>query len=504
MAQNDVLLKIEGLSKSFGITHANQNIDLELHAGEIRGLAGENGSGKSTLLSQIAGMYGSDEGAMLLEGKPYKPGSPIEAQKCGISMIVQELGMIGNLPSGINIFMGNTKEFSKGPFLNLKKFYKMAEEVRVKWDLPKLNFKRFAGTLNVEQRKMMELVRALACDPKILILDEVTQSLSQDNRQVIYKVIKRFKEEGRSILMISHDLEETMKISDTISVLRDGKMIGTVNAGEISEDELKKMMVGRELNGEYYREDQEDTHGEKILFSMDGVSSHTGIRNLSFDAHEGEIIAFCGLSDSGIHDIGQLAYGLMKPAAGSVKLATDKGEITIKSSMDGLRNKMAYVPKDRDGEAMLMKSTIEQNLVLPSAEELEGKLGYLKQSDMDKLATKAKEDYRVKCTGIHQKVNALSGGNKQKINLGRWLTKDLNVLVVDCPTRGVDVGVKAYMYSVLRDAKKKGLATVMITDELSEAMGMADRIIVMKNGEVVKEISRSEGFSEESIIEVMI
>ena len=501
---SDVLLKIEGLSKSFGITHANKDIHLELKAGEVRGLAGENGSGKSTLLSQIAGLYGSDEGKMYLEGQEYKPSSPIDAQSKGIAMIVQELGMIGNLPSGINIFMGNTKRFRKGPFLNLKKFYDEAEAVRKKWDLPPLNFKRMAGTMNVEQRKMMELVRALACDPKILILDEVTQSLSQDNRQVIYKVIERCKAEGRSILMISHDLEETMRISDTISVLRDGEMIGTVNASEINDDELKRMMVGREVSGAYYRDDQEETHGEKVLFSMKDVSSHTGIRNLNFEVRDGEIIAFCGLSDSGIHDIGQLAYGLMPPATGKVVLSAEGGALEVTNPRVALNNKMAYVPKDRDGEAMLIKSTIEQNTVLPSVEQIKGKCGILKNADMKALAEKAKADFRVKCTGIRQKVNALSGGNKQKINLGRWMIKDLKVMIVDCPTRGVDVGVKAYIYECLRETKKQGIATVMITDELSEAMGMADRIIVMKNGEIVKEISRSEGFNEESIIEVMI
>ena len=500
----DVLLKIEGLSKSFGITHANKNINLELKAGEVRGLAGENGSGKSTLLSQIAGLYGSDEGVMYLNGKEYKPSSPVDAQNSGVAMIVQELGMIGNLPAAINIFMGHTKEFSKGPFLDLKKFYTMAEEVRVKWDLPKLNFRRMAGTMNVEQRKMMELVRALACDPKILILDEVTQSLSQDNRQVIYKVIERCKAEGRAILMISHDLEETMRISDTISVLRDGEMIGTVNASDITDDELKRMMVGRELSGVYYRDDQKETHGDKVLFSMQDVSSDTGISDLNFEVRDGEIIAFCGLSDSGIHDIGQLAYGLMKPTTGKVVLSTETGDLEITNPRIALNNKMAYVPKDRDGEAMLMKSTIEQNTVLPSVEQLKGKFGLLKSSDMRRLANEAKEDFRVKCTGIKQKVNALSGGNKQKINLGRWMIKDLKVMVVDCPTRGVDVGVKAYIYDCLRETKKQGIATIMITDELSEAMGMADRIIVMKNGTIVKEISRSDGFNEESIIEVMI
>ncbi len=500
--KNDVLLKIEDLDKSFGITHANKKICMELHKGEVRGLAGENGSGKSTLLSQIAGIYGSDSGTMYKDGELYQPKSPIDANTHKIAMIVQELGLVGDLPASVNIFLGKTNQFAKAGILNLKKLRQEAEKVLERWELPPMNFRKKASAMNVEHRKMIELVRALASDPDILILDEVTQSLSHDNREVIYKLIEKFKSEGRSVILISHDLEETLRITDTISILRDGELIDTVISKETSESELKRKMVGRELNEEYYRLDMEEDYQDEIVFSLKNISSETGIQNVSVDVHKGEIMAFCGLSDSGIHDIGQLAYGLMRPTKGEAYLHSDN--INITSSTQALAHRMAYVPKDRDGEALLMGSHIMNNCVLPSAEELKGKLGYLSQTKMRALAEDAKESFQIKCTGVTQNMNGLSGGNKQKVNLGRWMVKDLQVMVIDCPTRGVDVGVKAYIYQCLKKAKKKGIAILMITDELSEAIGMADNIVVMKDGAVKKTIGRSSGFKEEEIIEVMV
>lgn len=499
---NDVILKIVDLDKSFGITHANKKISLELRRGEVRGLAGENGSGKSTLLSQIAGIYGSDSGAMYKDGEPYSPKSPIDANTHKIAIIVQELGLVGNLPAAVNIFLGKTDRYAKAGVISLKKLYAEAEEVLKRWNLPAMNFRRKAAAMNVEQRKMIELVRALSADPDILILDEVTQSLSHDNREVIYKLIQRFKEEGRSVILISHDLEETLKITDTISILRDGELIDTVDSKTTTENELKRKMVGRELNEEYYRVDNEEQYEEEVIFSLKNVSSATGVSEVSVDIHKGEIMAFCGLSDSGIHDVGQLAYGLMKAVGGEVYLHTDQKQIT--SPAEALKHRMAYVPKDRDGEALLMGSHIMNNTVLPSAEGLCGKLGYLSAARMKSLAEDARRMFQIKCTGVMQNMSALSGGNKQKVNLGRWMVKDLQVMIVDCPTRGVDVGVKAYIYQCLKEAKKKGIAILMITDELSEAIGMADNIVVMKNGRVEKMIGRSSGFCEEEIIEVMV
>lgn len=493
----EALLKIENLNKRFGITHANVNINFELAPGEIRGLAGENGSGKSTLLSQIAGIYRSDSGKMYIRGKEYAPQNPVDANARKVSMIVQELGMIGTLPASMNIYLGKT-----APFISLKKLQRDADAVAKRWELPRMNLKRQAASMNIESRKMVELIRALAVDPDILILDEVTQSLSHDNRNVIYNLIKKFREEGRAIILISHDLEETLKITDSISIMRDGVLMETVDSKAVTEDDLKRKMVGRELKGEYYRADQEDQYEDEVVFSMQNVSTHGGIKNVDFKLHKGEILAFCGLSDSGIHDIGQIAYGLMPLSSGAVYL-NQKG-IKITKPTQALKNHMAYVPKDRDGEALMMKASIMRNFVLPSLEEMAGKCGFLKYGRLKRMAEDNRKAFKLKCTGIGQNMNGLSGGNKQKVNLGRWLAKELDILIVDCPTRGVDVGVKAYIYQCLREAKKKGIGTLMITDELSEAIGMADTIIVMRNGEIKKKIQRSSQFNEEKIIEVMV
>lgn len=491
------LLKIENLNKSFGITHANININLTLGRGEIRGLAGENGSGKSTLLSQIAGLYGSDSGKMYINGVEYCPRNPIEANKRKVAMVVQELGMIGALPAGVNIYLGKTKKI-----VSLKELQKNADAVSDLWELPRLNLRKMAGSMNIENRKMVELVRALSVDPDILILDEVTQSLSHDNREIIYQLIKKLKDKGRSVILISHDLEETLRITDTISILRDGKLLETVVSADTSEDTLKRKMVGRELSGDYYREDFEDQYQEEVVFSLNNVSTATGIKNVDVKLHKGEILAFCGLSDSGIHDIGQVAYGLLPPVDGEVYF--NKKGIQITKPTQALKNHIAYVPKDRDGEALMMKTSIMHNFVLPSIQELRGRAGFLNYGKLRSAAEENRRAFQLKCMGINQNMNGLSGGNKQKVNLGRWLGKDLDILIVDCPTRGVDVGVKAYIYQCLREAKKKGIGIIMITDELSEAIGMADNIVVMKNGEIKKTIRRSSHFNEEEIIEVMV
>lgn len=498
----DTLLKIENLNKSFGITHANRNVCMELKRGEVRALAGENGCGKSTLLSQIAGIYRSDSGTMTIEGQPYAPKDPLDANGRKVAMVVQELGLLGDLPAGVNIFLGKTKRYTKCGIVNLKQLYQAANDELKKWNLPPMDFKKLAANMNIEGRKMIELVRALSIDPDILILDEVTQSLSLDNRKVIYKLLDKFRELNKSVIFISHDLEETVGISDTISIMRDGELLETVDSGSISQDELKQRMVGRKLEGEYYRQDNEATYDDEVVISFKDVTTATGLNNISFDVHKGEILAFCGLSDSGIREIGKTAYGLVKPTAGKVHLHTEQMDVT--DSITSLRNRMSYVPKDRDGEALLMDTSIMRNMCLPSVENIKGALGYLDNKKMRDLAARARQEFEVKCTSINQNMSGLSGGNKQKINLGRWLTKDLQVLIVDCPTRGVDVGVKSYIYQRLREAKKDGLAVILITDELVEAIGMADNIIVMQHGEIRGEFCRSDVFSEGKLIEVMI
>jgi len=500
--RDEFVLEIRGLNKHFGPTYANKNIDFTLKPGEIRGLIGENGSGKSTLISQIAGIHKRDSGEMFVNGEPYDPHSPLDANNHKISMVMQELGVVGNLSAGVNVFLGRTEQFSRFGIVNLKKMNKAAQEEFQKWGLSMPNLSDMTDGMMIESRKMIELARALSVDPDILLLDEVTQSLSLNNRSKLYELIKKFKAMGRSIIVITHDIEEMVEITDTITVLRDGEVVGNVNSRETTPDEIRMMMVGREINGDYYRADMKPDYSDEVVLEVKNLTVPHEFTDVSFEVHAGEILGFCGLSDSGIHSVGKAVYGLSKPTSGSVHLKSNGIDIT--KPMVALRNNVGYVPKDRDNEALMIQASIKDNFCLPSLVELEDKAWFLSPKKLNKLSDEMVESLSVKCTGINQRMSALSGGNKQKVNFGRWLAKDLKLLILDCPTRGVDVGVKAYIYHLMKEAKQKNIAIILISDELTEVLGMADRLLVMKDGCVTKEIRRDEDFTEQSVIGVMI
>ena len=496
------ILEIRGLNKHFGPTYANRNIDFTLRRGEVHGLIGENGSGKSTLLSQIAGMYPSDSGEMLMDGKSYKPHSPMDANDFRISMVMQELGVVGNLPAGVNVFLGRTGQFAKGGIVNLRALNKAAAEQFTKWELPMPALNQLTDGMMIEERKMIELARALSIDPEILLLDEVTQSLSLNNRNKLYELIRKFKAMDRSVIVITHDIEEMIEITDCITVLRDGEVVGEVPSAETTPDEIRMMMVGRKISGDYYRDDLKPDYSDEVVLQVRGLTVPHEIEDVSFDVHAGEILAFCGLSDAGIHSVGKAVYGLSKRSAGTVHMVPTNTDIV--SAPQALANYMGYVPKDRDNEALMIHASIRDNSVLPSVEELRGKLGFLAPGKLNGMASGIRSRFSVKTTGIGQTMDALSGGNKQKVNLGRWLAKDLKLLILDCPTRGVDVGVKANIYALMKEAKKANIAIILISDELTEVLGMADRLLVMKDGRVTREIRRDEDFTEQSVIGEMI
>lgn len=498
----DNILEIKGLHKYFGSTCANKNIDFTLKRGEVRGLAGENGSGKSTLLSQISGIYLKDAGKMKLNGDAYDPRSPLDAANHKIGIVVQELGVLSTLPAGVNVFAGRLRKFSRFGIINMKKLYEEAEAQFEKWGLMRVPLRKMCSNMQIETRKMIELARALSIEPDILILDEVTQSLSQNNREMLYKLIEKMKAAGKTVVIITHDLEEMIDICDRITVLRDGEIVGTKECTNLDPNELKRMMVGREISCEYYREDNEPDYEDEVILKAENLSVPHGISEVSFEVHRGEILGFCGLSDSGIHLVGKAVYGLEPQKTGKVTLCSRKLE--IRNGQTALQNGMAYVPKDRDGEALMMRDSIVNNFVFPSVVQLQGKMGLLSPKKLNEVAAKGIEEFQVKCCGANQKMEGLSGGNKQKVNLGRWLLKDLDVLVLDCPTRGVDIGVKAYIYKLMREAKKQGLAIILISDELAEILGMSDRVIIMRDGVIRGEFERGENFTQEKLIEVMV
>ncbi|MDR2354752.1 MAG: ATP-binding cassette domain-containing protein, partial [Clostridiales Family XIII bacterium] len=346
------LLTIRGLNKRFGPTHANRDIDFSLKRGEIRGLIGENGSGKSTLISQIAGLYRRDSGEMLLNGEAYDPHSPLDANARKISMVMQELGVVGSLPAGVNVFLGHTKRFTRGGVVNLKALNRAADAIFEEWNLPKVPLNKPADGMMIETRKIIELARALSIDPDVLLLDEITQSLSMNNRNRLYEMLKRLKSMDKSVIVITHDVEELIEITDTITVLRDGAVVGEVKSSETTPDEIKLMMVGRDMSGEYYRSDTAPAYGEELVLRVADLCVAGEIEDVSFELHAGEILGFCGLSDSGIHSVGKAVFGLSKPSGGTVFL--HKRGMEIKNPTQALQNNVAYVPKDRDNEALMI------------------------------------------------------------------------------------------------------------------------------------------------------
>ena len=500
MSENNAVLEIRGLNKSFGSTKANVDINVTFMKGEVHGIAGENGSGKSTLLSQLAGMLESDSGEVFLKGQPYKPSSPVDAMNNSIAMVVQELGVIGNLPAGINIYLGRMDEVCKRGIVNFGKIRKNVKEVRQEWHLPEYPLGRRCDLMNVEQRKMIELTRALSVNPDILILDEITQALSHNNRKLLYEIIAKLRDQGKTIILITHDIEEMVEITDRITVMRDGHVIETLNSCDVTANQIKSKMVNRELDGDFYRSDNEPSWEDEVVISVKDVSVEGSLDHLSFDLHKGEILGFCGLSDSGIHDVGKAMYGLF----GKKNVTLTEGNIQITDPITALNSGIGYLPKDRDGEGLMMDNDICDNFCVPSYRELSSKIGTLTNRTMYKASDAAMKRFNVKAEDSDTLMNSLSGGNKQKVNLGRWLIKDLKVMILDCPTRGVDIGVKAYIYKEMMEAKKAGLAIVLISDELLEALGMSDRLMVVNSGRVVMEMLRGEDFTEEKVIGVMI
>lgn len=490
------------INKTFGATRANKDVSLTLERGEVRGLVGENGSGKSTMVSILAGIQTKDSGEMYKEGKKYEPESPSDAYRNGIGIVVQELGLVDGLSVAANIFLGRTAQFTRSGLIDLRALYNAARNELERWRLGNIPVESMAGSLTVEERKLVELARALSIDPDILILDEITAALSHDKRQLLYGLITDLKAKGKAVIIISHDLEEVIQLTDRITIMRDGEVVDTTNSRGLTPDELKRLMVGREIRGHYYRQETKEDYDEEVVLEVRNLSVDGAFADVSFDLQRSEILGIGGLGGSGIRELGKALFGIAKPSSGSVYLRTRK--VRIESPGQAIKAGIGYVPKDRDREALMLSASVEDNFCLPSTRELEARLWFLSPLRMRKLSTKAVSDYEVKTAGVTQVIGALSGGNRQKVNLGRWMLRDIDVLILDCPTRGVDVGVKAYIYGLMNEARKHGLSIIMISDELPELIGMSDRIIVMKSGRVSGIFRRAEHPTEEEIIEVMI
>ena len=498
--ENNILLRAEHIDKRFGLTHAVKDVSLTLARGEIRGLIGENGSGKSTFSQMLCGIYTIGGGTFNLDGQELHVRNQVEANDAGVAIIVQEMGTLSGLTVAENIFLGHEKPFMNHGIKNTPAMNREAQKLLDEYGFGRIKAGMMIDHYNFEDRKLVEIVKATYMKPKILIVDETTTALSQDGRMELYKIMDKTRDDGRAVIFISHDLQEVLAHTDTISILRDGEYIDTVRSRDVTEDDLKRLMVGREIGNAYYRTDYGEPISDEVVLRAEKLTVPGMIEGISFELHRGEILGFGGLSESGMHEIGKAVFGASWDRQGRVSLA-DGTEIN--DIPTAISHSIAYTSKDRDNESIIVNETIRNNIVLPSLEDLaHGKL--IRKKELDSFADKFAKQMQIKMQHTGQFVSDLSGGNKQKVVLARWIGKDSDILVLDSPTRGIDVKVKQAIYALMQELKKQGRSIIMISEELPELMGMSDRILIIRDGKISGEFLRSPDLDEETLIAKMV
>lgn len=498
---SEVSIEIKNMYKNFGATHALVDVSFSFNKGEIRGLIGENGSGKSTVSSIIAGIQQPTSGEMFLFGEKWAPRTSLEAQNAGIAMIVQEAGTIARISVAENIFLGNYKPFMRHLAVNRKLMNAEAAKALAKIGVTDIDPSLQCSHYSMEDRKLIEIARAMYFDPKILIVDETTTALAQKGRSILYRLIHEQAEKGNTVIMISHDLDEMMEHCDVLTVLRDGVVIQDIAKEDFSADLIKSRMVGREIQGNYYRTDF-DGYGDEVVLKADCITTMKDLLCFDLELHKGEILGIGGLSDCGIHTIGRALYGLEDIVDGQVILP-QKGNVVIDKPKTAFDNSVGYVSKNRDTESLELNASIKANIA---------STGYKRNRKGPFVNFPLETDYvanqinrlLIKCQGPWQVVRALSGGNKQKVVFGKWCAYDAQIMILDCPTRGVDIGVKAAMYQLIYSMKKEGKSIILISEELTELCGMSDRLLIIKDGRVSGEFFRKDGFDERVLVDYMI
>lgn len=499
----EVLFRAEGICKYFGPTVALDHVDLSVRRGEIMGLIGENGSGKSTISSIASGMQPPNEGKMFFKGQPHKPATMVEGLRLGVGMIVQESGVVPGITVAENIFLGDEKKFRKGPIISRKLMNQEAAKALAQIGFADVAPETPMAALDIEQRKLVEVAKVMYAQPEMLIVDETTTALSQSGRDKLYEVMRQMRDQGKSVMFISHDLQELMDICDRLTVLRDGKLIAIVEHEEFDENQIKQHMVGREVSEHYYREDYGTPISDEVVLSIRNLTTGYGpLQNFSMELHKGEIVGIGGLSHCGMHELSKAIFGDAPVIAGEVIHVPTGDRIT--TPIVAMQHGLGYVSKDRDKEALVLSASIRDNIISAGLDKLKNKLGLIHPGKEHSYVQAQVESLSIKCHNMDQPVQYLSGGNKQKVVFGKWVGRDSEILILDCPTRGVDIGVKAAMYQLMEEMLAEGKSIILISEELTELIGMSDRLIILKDGLISGTFMRSKDLSEGEIINAMI
>jgi len=488
---DDVLVSMEGVEKSFPGVHALSQCQFELCRGEVHALVGENGAGKSTLMKVLAGVYSKDAGRIFYKGNEVVVPNPRAALNMGISMIHQELNLMPHLTVAQNIFIGREPRTSARFILDEKE---INEKTRQLFEMMRLNLdpRTKVSQLTVAKQQMVEIAKALSFNSEVLIMDEPTAALTDTEIDELFRIIRELRAKGVGIVHISHRLEELKQISDRITVMRDGRYVDTVRTQDVAIDRIISMMVGRVI----YEATPElpEVPSQEVVLAVRNLNRGNAIKDVSFDLKRGEILGFAGLVGAGRTEVGRAIFGADPIDSGEIYVQGKK--VQIKSPGDAVRHSIAYLSEDRKRYGLALKMDVEANIVLATFKKFLGFLGWVNSARTRATAKQYVDALSIRTPGLQQKVMNLSGGNQQKVVIGKWLTADTNVLIFDEPTRGIDVGAKSEIYRLLNDLAQQGKAIIMISSELPEILRMSHRVIVMCEGRITGELDIADATQE--------
>ena len=487
------ILKMDGIVKEFPGVKALDGVNIELYEGKVMALMGENGAGKSTLMKILSGVYKKDGGTIYYKGIEEDIKGPKDAANKGIAIIHQELNLVNDLSIGENIFLG--REPKKGFKIDFNKLYSDADTLLKKLNITKSS-RELVGNLSIGEQQMVEIAKALSLDAKIIIMDEPTDALTDKETESLFNVIRELKSEGKAIVYTSHRLKEIFEICDYITVLRDGKYVGTEDLANLTEDTMIEMMVGRKLTEQFPRKIIE--LGDTVLKVENLNNQH--IHDISLEVKAGEVLGISGLIGAGRTELAKTIYGHFKKQSG--KVYVNGKEVNNKSSQDGLKNKIAYVSEDRKGDGLIVELSIKENMTISSLNSIASLLKINKNKET-KIVKEYIDRINIKTPSENQLIKNLSGGNQQKVAIAKALMTEPEVLILDEPTRGVDVGAKKEIYDLINNFKSKGKAVIMISSEMPEILGLSDRIIVLSQGSITGEFDIKDA-SQEAILKCAV
>lgn len=491
--KHQVFFTAAGINKSFPGVHALSDVDFELRRAEVHALVGENGAGKSTLARIIAGVEVSDSGRMFLGGQSYRPDGKADAEARGIRMVMQELHLVANLTAAENIFI--EKLPARFGIINYEKLNAAAKRIMRQVGLSDVDPTAPVRSLGTGQQQMVEIAAGLSQQCRILVLDEPTASLTDNEIELLFDQIKKLRADGVSIIYISHRIEEVMRIADRVTVLRDGKVISTDSTSEVSIDDIIRMMVGRDLEHEQMRH---TTPPSKVALRVVGLTLGERVKNVSFKLHQGEILGFAGLMGSGRTETMRAIFGADRADSGSIYLHGSKEPAIIRRPRDAVSNGIAFLTEDRKEQGLFLPLPIRSNISLMRLSDV-SRFGWVNQVQEHSVAARYVDALSVRCSSTEQTVAELSGGNQQKVVIAKWIYRNSDVLIFDEPTRGIDVGAKFEIYRMLAELAGKKKAIIFVSSDLKELMAVCDRIAVMSAGCLVATFTSAE-WSQEKII----